>query len=62
MLWQDSRVLDVGCGDKPLAYDLRDAGYTGNICRRVVRACGIAEKGKTPLPSAVYCIMSDEEG
>lgn len=32
---QDSRVLDVGCGDKPLAWDLRDAGYTGKICGQV---------------------------
>ncbi|CAM9338250.1 unnamed protein product [Laminaria digitata] len=29
---KDSSVLDVGCGDKPLAWDLRDAGYTGKIC------------------------------
>eukprot|EP00752_Nemacystus_decipiens_P002602 g2435.t1 len=28
---KDSRVLDVGCGDKPLAWDMRDAGYTGRI-------------------------------
>ncbi|CAN0178333.1 unnamed protein product [Scytosiphon promiscuus] len=28
---KDARVLDVGCGDKPLAWDLRDAGYSGNI-------------------------------
>ena len=33
LLWQDSSVLDVGCGDKPLAWDLRGAGYTGKICR-----------------------------
>lgn len=32
---KDSRVLDVGCGDKPLAYDMRDAGYTGQITRYV---------------------------
>ncbi|CAM9834496.1 unnamed protein product, partial [Ectocarpus fasciculatus] len=28
---KESRVLEVGCGDKPLAWDLRDAGYTGKI-------------------------------
>ncbi|CAM9411450.1 unnamed protein product, partial [Ectocarpus sp. 12 AP-2014] len=28
---KESSVLEVGCGDKPLAWDLRDAGYTGKI-------------------------------
>ncbi|CAM9511911.1 unnamed protein product [Choristocarpus tenellus] len=27
-----ARVLEVGCGDKPLAWDLRADGYTGKIC------------------------------
>lgn len=30
---KESRVLEVGCGDTPLAWDLRDAGYTGKITR-----------------------------
>ncbi|CAM9961200.1 unnamed protein product [Discosporangium mesarthrocarpum] len=29
---KNARILDVGCGDKPLAWDLRADGYTGTIC------------------------------
>lgn len=29
-------MLDVGCGDKPLVWDMRDAGYTGKVIRRAL--------------------------
>ncbi|CAM9445708.1 unnamed protein product [Ascophyllum nodosum] len=30
--WENSRVLEVGCGDKPLAWDMRAAGHAGRNC------------------------------